>query len=137
MKNIIVSLGCSVVLTVGIYAQSSVWKVETDNGMTYLGGTCHVLRKADYPLPDEFMSAYEESDTLVFETDISKLSSTEVQMMFLQKGAYRDGTTLESVLSAETYSALGEYCAKAGLPLSLPKVFGQSLVVSGMSLEIV
>jgi uncharacterized protein YbaP (TraB family) len=118
MKNIVFSALLCLGFSSYAFAESSVWKVESNGAVTYLGGTCHVLRKSDYPLPEEFLKAYEESEIVVFETDISKLSSPEVQMMFLQKGALPDGSTLQSVLSPETYSALDKYCAKAGIPLS-------------------
>ncbi len=49
-------------------AETSVWKISNDDHITYLGGTVHILRESDYPLPDAFNEAFEQSSTIVFET---------------------------------------------------------------------
>src|SRR5262245_36398242 len=46
---------------------SSVWSVEKDGHKLHIGGTIHLLREEDYPLPDVFEQAYAESKKLVFE----------------------------------------------------------------------
>ena len=33
-----------------LIAESSVWKVSKGEQSLYIGGTCHILRSADYPL---------------------------------------------------------------------------------------
>lgn len=97
--------------------QSSVWKVTRDGATLYLGGTCHVLRPADFPLPAEFDRAFEASETLVFETDLARLQSPEMQQIVLQRGTYLDGRTLEQVLSPEAWRTVQAYCASNGVPL--------------------
>ncbi len=104
--------------SVALVAQSSVWKVTRGDATIYLGGTCHVLRPADFPLPAEFDRAFEASDTLVFETDLARLQSPEMQQIILQRGTYREGGTLEQVLSPEAWRTVQTYCAANGVPLA-------------------
>jgi uncharacterized protein YbaP (TraB family) len=100
-----------------LWAGTSVWKVESNGQTTYLGGTCHVLRSSDYPLPDAYSVAYEDSETLVFETEIDKLDSLEVQQMFLARGLNKDGLTLEKILSPRVFKLLVDYCESANVPV--------------------
>jgi uncharacterized protein YbaP (TraB family) len=51
----------------GTSGQTSVWKISSGNNVLYLGGTIHVLRESDYPLPEAFGSAFEKSSIVVFE----------------------------------------------------------------------
>jgi hypothetical protein len=50
------------VLFATAYAESSVWKLAFGSNNFYIAGSCHVLRKSDYPLPEKFEFAYENVD---------------------------------------------------------------------------
>jgi hypothetical protein len=102
-----------------LLAESSVWKVSKGEQFLYIGGTCHVLRPTDYPLPKEFDSAYAASDTLVFEIDPAAAQDPAFAMQLLANASYTDGRNLKSVLSAETYQALAAQCLKSGLPIEM------------------
>ena len=50
--------GCNFLLTFivlmlrnNVSADTSVWEVKFDSNTVYLGGTVHLLRPSDYPLP--------------------------------------------------------------------------------------
>ena len=58
----------------GAWADAPVWRVTDGESTVYLGGTVHLLRPEDYPLPEEFDQAYEGSSELFFETDISSMN---------------------------------------------------------------
>jgi uncharacterized protein YbaP (TraB family) len=111
------------------FAESSVWKVQKGDSVLFLGGTCHVLRQSDFPLPAEFEKAYSASDILVFETDIGKFSDMSTQQKLASKAMYPDGSTVDKHLSAETYRMLDEYCAANSIPLSNFKQFKPSIIV--------
>ncbi|MCR4291032.1 MAG: TraB/GumN family protein [Candidatus Scalindua sp.] len=82
MKKLIIVFIVIVLFSTAASAESSVWELDTtDGGSFYLAGSCHVLRKSDYPLPDEFESAYEDADQIIFETDIEALMSQDVQLL--------------------------------------------------------
>ena len=66
-----------------VSAQSSVWVATSGEEKVYLGGTVHLLRPTDYPLPAPFETAYAASDKLYFETDIAGLNDVAVQARML------------------------------------------------------
>ncbi|NBB79445.1 MAG: TraB/GumN family protein [Verrucomicrobia bacterium] len=100
-------------------AQSSVWKVTKGSNEVYLGGTCHILRASDFPLPPEFDLAYAQADTLVFEIDPSEMESPAFAARLMAESVYRDGRTLKTVLSEEAYGALAAQGAKSNLPIEI------------------
>ena len=87
-------------------AASSVWTVTFKDEVVYLGGTIHVLRGSDYPLPQEFNVAYARANEVLFETDIARLQQPEVQKSLRERLRYDDGRTLSQVLSKEAYAEL-------------------------------
>ncbi len=99
-----------------LYAETSVWKIKQGENYLFIGGTIHVLAEADYPLPAEFNRAYQHAERLVLETDIQKFQSSEFQQVMMSELTYADGRNLKSVLNAETYRALDQYCASRGIP---------------------
>lgn len=106
-------------LFIGIYcrADSSVWRVDSAESTVYLGGTCHMLRASDWPLPLAFERAYSQSDVLVFETNLEAMETSEFQMKLLQFVQLPDGVRLESLLSPQVYQDLANYCASNQLPV--------------------
>lgn len=115
-------------------ADSSVWSVTTGNNTVYLGGTMHLLRPSDYPLPEEYEQAYQASSEIYFETDISSMNDLSVQAQMLQQLTYSDGRTLESVLNEEAYSALSEHVASIGMPMEMLQTFKPGLLVSTLQI---
>ena len=118
MKKLIIVF-ITIVFSTAVYAESSVWKLDADNSSFYLAGSCHVLRTSDYPLPEEFESAYNDVDQVVFETDIDALISQEVQLLLMSKGMYTGGDTLEKKLSKESYAFLVKYCNDRSMSIEL------------------
>lgn len=100
-------------------AQSSVWKVTDGESTLYLGGTCHLLRPADFPLPAEFNYAYQATDSLVFEIDPTVANDPAFAMTLLAKSRYSDGRSLKTVLSDEAYDALATQARTSGLPIEM------------------
>jgi len=129
MKKIILGFAVGIFACTWATAESSVWKVQKDNAVMYLGGTCHVLRQSDFPLPAEFDKAYKATARLVFETDLSKLQDPATQHLMMSKAMYTDGTTLDTYLSPEVYRLLGKYCASNSIPIDGLKQFKASMVI--------
>jgi len=50
------------------YSETSVWKISNGENTLYLGGTIHILRESDYPLPEAFSKAFDESNIIIFES---------------------------------------------------------------------
>ena len=99
------------------FSQSSVWEISKGKNKIYIGGSIHLLRPSDYPLPKEFDAAFQKADVLVFEADIDKLSSAGAANQFMNKMTYTDGKTLKSVLSEKTYIALEDKLLGYPIPM--------------------
>ncbi|WP_444997216.1 TraB/GumN family protein [Aliikangiella sp. IMCC44359] len=99
------------------FAETSVWKATKDEATVYLGGTIHFLRQQDYPLPKEFEQAYQASQAVTFETDISQLRSPKMMQMMLKLLSYQDERTISSVVTQETYQKLEQHAKKRGVSL--------------------
>lgn len=129
---------CSLLLSIAItncsFADTSVWSVTSGSNTVYLGGTVHLLRPSDYPLPEEYEQAYQASSEIYFETDISSMSDMSVQAQMLQQLTYSDERTLKTVLNDEAYAALSEYAANAGMPLMMLEKFKPGLLISTFQL---
>jgi uncharacterized protein len=119
MKKLIIIFIAIVLFSTAVYAESSVWKLDADNGSFYLAGSCHVLRKSDYPLPEEFEAAYDDADQVIFESDIEALMSQDIQLLLISKGMYTGGDTLEKKLSKKSYASLVKYCNDRSMSIDL------------------
>ncbi|MCH8135396.1 MAG: TraB/GumN family protein [Proteobacteria bacterium] len=118
----------------GATADTSVWVITSGSNTVYLGGTVHLLRPTDYPLPEEYEQAYQASSEIYFETDISAMTDFSVQAQMLQQLSYNDERTLKTVLNTEAYTALSAYAGKLGLPLMMLEKFKPGMVVSTLQL---
>lgn len=116
-KLSVVLVSSLLTLSLPASAKSSLWKVSKGNNHLFIGGTIHMLSKSDFPLPVEFEKIYNQSEQLVFETDMTKLQDPATQMKMMKSISYQDGTTLKDHLKPETYKALEAYAAKAGVPM--------------------
>ena len=129
MKKILLSIMLVLLICTQSLAESSVWKVQKDESVIYLGGAFHLLRQSDFPLPIEFDKAYRASDILVLETDLGKLIQPSTQQKLMSKAMYTDGSTIDQHLSPQTYRLLDEYCSSNSIPLAAIKQFKPSIVV--------
>jgi uncharacterized protein YbaP (TraB family) len=120
-----------------LQADTSVWVAKSANRTVYLGGTIHLLRPSDFPLPVEFNKAYQNAKTIVFETDIGKMNDPSIQQMMLANMMYSDDRNLQQVLSPAAYAILQKHCEKIGLPISGLHPFKPAMaVLTLLSLEL-
>lgn len=117
------------------HAQTSVWKISKGEHSLYLGGTSHLLRPSDFPLPPEFDTAYAAASAVYFETDLRRAMSPEMQQIVMQRGMFTDESTLQSALSPEAWQAVQEYCATNGLPIEQLMKFRPWLFVTMISVQ--
>ena len=115
-------------------ADTSVWVATSGATKVYLGGTVHLLRPGDYPLPEEYDQAYADSERLFFETDVSSMNDMSVQATMLQQLTYSDARSLKTVLSEEAYETLASHLATVGMPIMMMEKFKPGLVVSTLQL---
>ena len=110
------------------YSNAPLWTAEKNGHQLIIGGTIHLLTPADYPLPAAFKKAYEQSEQLVFESDIQKMQDPAFQLAMMNELIYTDGRNISSVLSKETYQALEAYCASRGIPIAILMNFKPGMV---------
>ncbi|MDA3874311.1 MAG: TraB/GumN family protein [Kiritimatiellae bacterium] len=113
--------------------ESSVWKVQKEESVMYLGGTCHMLRKSDFPLPEEFDQAYNASARLVLEVNMEEVNGAAFQRKLLARARYPDGETIKDHLSGEAYGALEAYCRTHHFPLGAFEQFKPSMLMITLS----
>ncbi len=94
------------------FAEAPVWRIEKGGQHIYLGGTVHILKMKDYPLPSAFQQAYDKSDILVLEADIRETKTQEFKELQETEFQYPEGTNLKKVLKPETLKAIEKHLAK-------------------------
>ena len=120
----------SLALGTAIFADSAVWQIASGSSKVYLGGTVHLLRPSDYPLPREFELAYQASSEIYFETDLTAIADISVQTQMLNQLTYQDERTLQTVLSAEAYYTLANYVTDIGMQMTMIERFKPGMVIS-------
>jgi len=94
---------------------SPVWRVTSEGRTMFLAGSVHILREADFPLPQQFDLAFDQSDVIVFETDTSQMADPEIVEYVMTQVLLPGNKTLRSVLDEETFLALMAVCQEYGL----------------------
>ena len=117
-----------------LFADASVWKVQKDNEVVYLGGTLHLLRSQDYPLPQAYDSAYAKADRLFFEVNLTSLDPAVVQKKMINAMLLNNGETLSQLLSSSTYEQLSKVASQYGLPLKNFEPFRPGMVVLNLTI---
>lgn len=100
-----------------VRAGSPVWKVAKGEHHLFIGGTIHLLGKADFPLPEAFEKAYEASSIVVFEADIQELQTPEFQKAIVSQTRYPEGTNLAMFLEDATREHFVQYLASRQIPM--------------------
>ncbi len=116
------------------FASSPVWLVESGDNRLFLAGTIHILRASDYPLPSAFGSAYQQSQILTFETDISKSQSPTFQQQMLRAVTLEGNKSLKNLLSEKTYAKLKAYLQANNLSIEQLSRFKPSMIAMTMTL---
>jgi len=115
------------------FSETSLWQVSKNGNTLFLGGTIHVLKKEDYPLPVEFNDAFKKSDILFFETDIDKTQTPEFGEKMSQMMTYPAGKSLKNALNKNTFEKLKKYLAERNIPVEQFIHFKPSMVVLVMT----
>lgn len=123
---VLLSLGWSQ----GVLAATSLWKISRGPNALYLGGTIHVLRPRDLPLPPAILDALDRADALGLETDLGKLHGFEFQRQLLSALRYPAGEQLSDHLDPQTLKELAGYCEKTGIQMKFLLGFKPAFTMS-------
>ncbi len=131
-----VLLSCSLLANTA-QAQSSVWQVSNGNDSLFIGGTVHILPKAEMPLPAEFNHAYEQADTIILEAPLPDPADTNAQMQMLGALSYTNNETLSQKLEPEIKASLENKLSEFGANLAKLDGFRPAMVsIVLMSMEL-
>ncbi|MDA7921262.1 TraB/GumN family protein [Verrucomicrobiales bacterium] len=103
--------------------QSAVWSISDHDSTVYLAGSVHVLRETDLPIPKIFKQAYDESEEIVFEIDMAKMTDPGMVEKMREMGTLPASETLADKLKAETVEKLKAYLATRNVPFAIFKNF--------------
>ena len=134
MKHIVV-FTFLFLFSLSTFSQSSVWKIEGKGTQFYIGGSIHILRDQDYPLPKEFYEAYYSSDILTTEMDMDEMNNPSNAMKMQKALMYQDEQTLSKVLNAETYRKLDSLSNALGINLKMMDKFKPSMVIIALTFQ--
>jgi len=85
------------------------WSVSSDRNTVYLLGSIHLLSRWDYPLDEDFETAYRDSRVIVFETDLEEMDRPETLKLMMQHSLLPKGRLIGDVLSPPTLRMLDQY----------------------------
>lgn len=94
------------------------WRFQHEDATVYLAGSVHILKQGFYPLPTQYQAAFDLSDNLVLEVDMTAITPAELQAKTMQYAVLANNQQLADVLDEGTYNALSDVTAQYGLPLS-------------------
>lgn len=99
-------------------SEPAFWQVTQGKATVYLMGSMHFGDADFYPLPNEVERAYQRSDVLAVEVDMSKITPELASAAIHQHGRMPAGQTLSTRLSKKVYADLVERSERANLPLA-------------------
>ncbi|ETI58698.1 TraB/GumN family protein [Marinomonas profundimaris] len=117
--NILKKFGLTLLAAATFQTQAaSVWKVTSGSNTLYIGGTIHLLTPHDYPLPSAYETAYQAADKVIFETNMETLTDPDFQQHMQAELSFTDNTTIDQVVTPETYQSLKIYLAARQIPIT-------------------
>lgn len=131
-----IALGC--LLAAHARAEPVAWRITAETGDTWLLGSVHYLREADYPLPAAVDTLYERADRLVLELDLDDIDAAAMQTQLVSAAMLPAGRSLDDVLDADVYGLAAERAAELGVSLESlarfePWLVGLTLTDLGMA----
>ena len=143
MKRIISTCALVLILT-GVFScdsgpppdkpGSSVWQVSRKGNTLFLGGSIHILRDTDFPLPKEYDQAFSKSSILVLEADIEQMAGEEITQYITSRMLLPDDITLQLILDTDTYETLRVKCNEYGFTINNVSKFKPSMVITILTL---
>jgi len=91
------------------------WQISSEDATVYVLGSIHFADQSFYPLRAEIEEAFERSEFLVVELDITAVTADKYNSLLASKGTYNNGRSIEDELSAETMSALRKRLESLGV----------------------
>ena len=115
------------------YAEKNfLWRIQSKKNTVYVLGSIHLLKKDVYPLSRTIEGAFEKSDVLAVEADVSDINRLDLQKL-MASAFYPASDSLEKHVSGKTFNLIKEETARAGLPMEM--VYNQKPWFLALTLE--
>lgn len=100
-------------------AHSLLWQIdkETLEKPSYLYGTIHIINSEDFFWPTGTLSAFDESQQVIFEIDMDIMNDMSAIMRVRDRMFMNGDTTLQMLYSQEDYKEISDYFNSQGVPL--------------------
>jgi len=95
--------------------KSFLWKVRSEKNSIYILGSIHFLKRESYPLKKSIEQAFDAVSKLVLEIDLQSATPEKTRQVTLEKGLFRDGTTLQRNVDKETYDLTERRARELGI----------------------
>lgn len=96
--------------------ESLIWSVSNGTNEVVIGGTVHILKQTDFPLPSLYTEAFNQADILVTEISGAEFNNTLSILPFLSNPS---GTSsLRDALNPATYEQLSIFFQDLDTPIS-------------------
>ncbi len=95
------------------------WRISKGKQRGYLMGSIHFGKASMYPLSVTLLNAFKGSDALVVEANVVDADPGMLAQTMMSNGVYSDGTTLKTVLDADTWGKLNVTSTSLGIPVSM------------------
>ncbi|MBE9568900.1 MAG: TraB/GumN family protein [Proteobacteria bacterium] len=109
------------------------WQVKSGTTTVYLMGSIHFADESFYPLRSEIEQAFEQSQHLAVELDISKADQSAYQTLLAQRGMFKTGTTIKDVIADDTWQALRRQLRKLNVDYDAVKTYKPGILVLTLS----
>ena len=112
------------------------WRYKSTTATVFVAGSIHVLKEGFYPLPKQYVQAYNDSDVLVLEVNMEAIKPEALQATMLNYGSLKSGT-LRTSMPADLYQSLQQVAPVYGIQLEQlqpfkPAVVGQQIQLMAM-----
>jgi uncharacterized protein YbaP (TraB family) len=105
------------------------WQISSEDATVYVLGSIHFADQSFYPLRAEIEEAFERSEFLVVELDITAVTADKYKSLLASKGSYKNGRSIEDELSVETMSALHARLKSLGIEYDSVKQLKPGMMV--------
>lgn len=115
-----------------VYAENDkafFWQVKSERATVYLMGSIHFADKSFYPLRKEIEDVFTKSETLVVELDINNIDHHAYNRLLVEKGIYKDGSTIKDVISEKTWLQLEQRLEQLNLSYDDIKSYKPGILV--------
>ncbi len=133
---VLIFAGCARMQNTNIQTEDNgtvfMWEVKAKEGegKLFLLGSIHAGRDGLYPLNDVITMAYEQSDVLAVECDVSTLLQRPNLSALMAKIMYTDGTTIKDHISPELYDKTDKILKENGMTLQMLEKMKPFMVAS-------